>query len=187
MHDTLKQEWASLCRYSGLYARQEPYDAYHVVNPDNNRRPDIEIRGLQERGLYADVTLTSPVCSTLTANNCRIPLRSAAAREREKCHIYQQISEEAGYDFAPIVIESYGAWGVSATRLFEKLISHASETKGIAKGVLATYWRRRLAVALHKSVAKIIIKKVSRSNAGPFRDESNWELVPQEQAYVQHV
>ena len=49
MHDSQKQEWASLCRFGQLYVRQEPTDVYRGVDADNNRRPDLEIKGLRER------------------------------------------------------------------------------------------------------------------------------------------
>jgi hypothetical protein len=185
MHDRMKQELASLCRYAQLNVRQEPTDVYRVVDENNGMRPDLEVLGF-ERGIYGDVSITEPVSSSLTNNNCVVPLRAARIREAQKIVTYSNLTIQTGYSFFPLVCETYGAWGVQLIQFFDMVIKHASESRGIRRDVLAVYWRRRLAVCLHKAIAANILNKVGRSKAGPFRDESNYQLVPAEQLYARH-
>ena len=173
-----------VCRYAEVYVRQEPTDVYRDVDTDNGRRPDLEIRGLLERGIYGDVSITEPVTSSLTLNQAKNPLRAAKAVEQKKNHGYALISQNAGYHFYPLVLETYGSWGPRLKDFFDLAINHASEARGIRKDVLAIYWRRRLMVSFHKTIAQAILRKVGKSKGGVFRDESNYELVPAEQIYA---
>ena len=121
----------------------------------------------------------------MTINNATAPLRAAKVRENQKNAMYLERSRRAGYGFVPIVCESYGAWGSLFVEFFKKVMKHAAEARGIKEDIIATYWKRRIAVALHKAIAFNILSKVRRSKAGPFRDESNYELVVQDQGYFQ--
>jgi hypothetical protein len=162
----------------------EPTQLYRGIDPDNGKKPDLEIRGLSERPILADFSLTEPICSSLTNNNSKIVRRSAKAAEAKKDHKYLLPSLQAGYDFCPLIAETYGGMGARAIKLFDAIIAHASEARGVRKDVLAIYWRRRLAVSLHKAIAQNILGKIGRHKAGPYRDESNYELVVQEQVYA---
>ena len=184
IHDGFKQELASLCRYAEVYVRQEPTDVYRGVDADNGRRPDLEVRGLLERGIYGDVSITEPVTPSLTINQAKKPLRAATIVEQKKTRGYAAISQQAGYHFYPLVLETYGSWGPRLKEFFDITINHASEARGIRKDILAIYWRRRLMVSFHKSIAQAILRKVGKSKGGAFRDESNYELVPSEQLYA---
>ena len=82
------------------------------------------------------------------------------------------------------MLETYGSWGPRLKDFFDVVINHASEARGIRKDILAVYWRRRLMVSFHKSIAQAILRKVGKSKGGAFRDESNNELVPAEQSYA---
>jgi len=184
IHDGFKQELASLCRYAEVYVRQEPRDVYRGVDADNGRRPDLEVRGLLERGIYGDVSITEPVTPGLSINQSLKHLRAATTVEQKKSRGYAAISQQAGYHFFPLVLETYGSWGPRLKEFFDIAINHASEARGIRKDILAVYWRRRLMVSFHKSIAQAILRKVGKSKGGAFRDESNYELVPAEQVYA---
>jgi hypothetical protein len=137
IHDGFKQELASFCKYAQIYVRQEPNDVYRGIDADNNRRPDLEVKGLLERGIYGDVSITEPVTPTLTINEAKKPLRAAKATEQKKNHRYAAISQEAGYHFYPLVLETYGSWGPRLKDFFDVVINHASEARGIRKDILA--------------------------------------------------
>jgi hypothetical protein len=184
IHSRMNQELAAMVRFSQLYCRQEPYEVYRVNDPENGKRPDLEIRGLGETLLYTDVSITEPVNSSLTLVNSTQVCRSAKVRERHKVSNYEAVSVQAGAKFYPLVFETYGAWGPGMVEFFDVIISHASEARGVRKDILATYWRRRIAVTLHKAIASEILQRIGRCRAGVFRDESNYELVIQEQSYV---
>jgi hypothetical protein len=184
IHDGIKQQIAAMCRYAQLSVRQEPADLFRSIDAENNKKPDLEIRGLLERGIFGDVAITEPCNASVTANNARIPLRAAKAKEAQKKNKYRALTLETGNIFVPMICETQGAWGKELVEFFDIVIAHASEARGIRKDILANYWRRRIAVALHKAIAQSILAKVGRSRAGPFRDESNYELVPYEQSYV---
>jgi hypothetical protein len=159
MHDRVKQEIAAMCRYAQVSVRQEPTDLYRVVDPDNGMRPDLEIRGLLERGIFADIAITEPICSSLTMANAQVPLRVAKIKEQQKNQTYLQLTRDTGNIFVPLVCETYGAWGPSLVDFFDKVIKHASESRGIPKEALSIYWRRRIAVTLHKAITHNIFTK----------------------------
>jgi hypothetical protein len=184
IHDGFKQELASLCKYAQVYVRQEPNDVYRGIDADNGRRPDLEIRGLLERGIYGDVSITEPITPRLTINQAKNPLQAAKTVEQKKIRNYADISQQAGYEFFPLVLETYGSWGPRLKDFFDTVVNHASEARGIRKDILAVYWRRRLMVSFHKTVAQAILRKVGKNKGGAFRDESNYELVPAEQSYA---
>jgi len=120
IHDGFKQELASLCKYAQVYVRQEPNDVYRGIDADNGRRPDLEIRGLLERGIYGDVSITEPITPRLTINQAKNPLQAAKTVEQKKIRNYADISQQAGYEFFPLVLETYGSWGPRLKNFFDK-------------------------------------------------------------------
>ena len=80
-------------------------------------------------------------------------------------------------------IKTYGLWGKSFQDFFAATMKHAEENRGIPGAAISMYWRRRISVTLHKTMAKGILSRAGRLNSGPFRDESSWEGVMESQSY----
>ena len=142
--------------------------------------------GLLERGVFGDVRIAEPCCAKVTHPQAANPGRAARAGELEKRRLYQTASEQLGYVFYPLIFETYGRWGDSMLEVFNLLVKRAAEYKGIALGAMATYWRRRLAVTLQKMIARCILARMGRLNSSPFRDESSWVGLVEEQGYARH-
>ena len=85
---------------NGLYARIEPYNMFRIQDPDDNRRPDIEIRGLPTN-LLVDVTVVSPLDSNLTLAQAKVQGRAAFNAGTRKKVYYQVPVTAAGYTFLP--------------------------------------------------------------------------------------
>ena len=88
-----------------------------------------------------------------------------------------------GQIFLPFVFETYGLWGKDFQDFFAATMRQAEEFRGIPKASISMYWRRRISVTLHKSMAEGILARAGRLNSGPFRDESSWERVMEAQSY----
>ena len=185
-HNMMVQTFASLCRSAGLYTKVEVKDAFRSVAPLNGGRPDIEFHGLLETGVFGDVRISEPCSASLSIAQAIVPGRVAQAADLEKRRIYEALSTQLGFTFYPLIFETYGRWGDSMQTIFSLLVKHASEFKGIPLGVIATYWRRRLAITLQKMIARCILARVGRLNSSPFRDESSWFGLIEEQAYARY-
>ena len=185
-HNMMVQTIASLCRSAGLYTKVEVRDAFRSTAPANGGRPDIEFHGLLEAGVFGDVRISEPCTANLTYVHANVPGRAAKAADIEKRRLYEELSLQLGYSFYPLVFETYGRWGESMQNIFTLLVKHASELKGIPLGAMATYWRRRLSITLQKMVARCILARVGRLNSSPFRDESSWFGLIEEQGYARY-
>ena len=83
----------------------------------------------------------------------------------------------------PFVFETYGLCGKHFQDLFASNIKQAEEYRGIPGAAISMYWRRRISVTLHKTMAEGILARAGRLTTGPFRDESSWEGVMESQSY----
>ena len=82
-----------------------------------------------------------------------------------------------------VVFETYGLWGKGFQDFFTATMRPAEEYRGVPGATINTYWRRRISVTLHKTMAEGILARAGRLNSGPFRDESSWEGVMESQSY----
>ena len=92
-------------------------------------------------------------------------------------------ASQGGRVFLPFVFETYGLWGKSFQDFFAATMKHAEEYRGIPGAAISMYWRRRISVTLHKTMAEGILARAGRLNSGAFRDESSWEGVMESQSY----
>ena len=182
-HDTSVRETVSMIKYCGLYARHEISNAFRQVDPNDNKRPDIEIRGL-DMNYFADVEITDPTCNGLTIANSQIELRGAKLGEANKRRKFYDLSVATNRRFLPIIVEVFGSWGPALTQFFDTIMSHGESYRSIDKGTLINYWRRRLAVSQQRAMASTILARLGRINSLPHHDESNWQNVVMEQSYA---
>ena len=84
----VKQKIVAFCRSNGLHTRAEPTNIFRIQDPDDNKRPDIEIRGLPTN-LLLDVTVVSPLYSDLSIPQSRIQGRAAARAVITKNNKYE--------------------------------------------------------------------------------------------------
>jgi hypothetical protein len=161
----------------------EQSNAFRTVNPDNNKRPDISILGL-DRDFFGDVMVTDSIQKRTNVNNAGTPGHAAAMAETLKKRKYEKDSLAAGMLFLPIIFESYGRWGVSFHAFFNQLMKYGSAYRDMDVGEFTNYWRRRISVTLHKATAAAILSKIGKRQSSPNSDESNWTGNIQGQSYV---
>ena len=133
----MKLEIAAFCRGNGLYARVEPSNMFRIDDPDDNRRPDIEIRGLPTN-LLGDATVVSPIHSDLTEAQSKILGRSAAQAVIRKNNKYNDAVTTAGFTFVPMAFENLGLWSKEFKSFFH--LDH------IKPAILKCYWMLRISL-----------------------------------------
>jgi hypothetical protein len=174
IHNTMVQEIASFCRSNGLSARIEPTHVFNADEESENKRPDLEIRGLSEIPLLADVGICTTTHENLSYNQARIMGRSADNYASIKSNKYEHLAEAAGFSFSPFIFENRGLWQKDFLLFFHKVIEHGSKVNNIPFIISKVYWRRRISSTLHKIVAKCIISKTKRAYSPSYHDESNY-------------
>ena len=171
-HDAVKQEIAAFCRSNGLHVRVEPTNMFRINDPTDNRRPDIEIRGLQTN-LLVDVTVVSPFESSLTLSQSKVQGRAAAKAVIVKKNKYETSVTSIGYQFIPFAFENRGLWSKELKDFFNLVIKHGSQNNSIKPAILKSYWMRRISLTLLKYSARSVISRLSRSQSPNYYDESN--------------
>ena len=66
----------SCAKACGLYSNTERTNFFRSVSTDNGKRPDLEIRGLDQAYL-GDVMITDPISTHLNASNAAVIGRAA--------------------------------------------------------------------------------------------------------------
>jgi hypothetical protein len=183
VHNTMVQTIAAFCRSNGLHVRIETPNLFRSINVVNNTRPDLEIRGLEDIPILADVGVTFPITDKLSVARALVPGRAAAKYASSKIAKYKDSSTALNCSFIPFIFESRGHWDPAFSRFFKAVITHGSLVNNIPENALRIYWRRRLSMTLHKYVARCIIQKTKRLHAPSFHDESNWMGNVREQAF----
>jgi len=180
----MNYEVAAMCKSAGLLVTIEPANAFIGLDAENRKRPDLRVQGLLEQPIYTDIQITEPCSSNLTLNRAGQSRFSAKEAERVKEQRYAADAAAAGHQFFPLIIETYVAFGPKFEEFFGLVMKHAAEYLQINVEYLSIYWRRRLSASLHKAIASSIVQKLGRQYSAPFRDESGFELLQQEQAYA---
>ena len=94
----------AFCRGHGLYAPIKPSNMFRIDDPDDNRRPDIEIRGLPTKLLEND-TIGSPLHSKLKIAQSEVRRRTTARAVIRKNNKYHSTVKAAEHNFVPMAFE----------------------------------------------------------------------------------
>ena len=182
-HDSMAICIRDMAKAAGAYAKFENPDQFRAVDTDNGTRPDLLFVGIQEQRILGDVLITEPCCKTLTRQQANTQGWAAKRGEDSKVTKYGGPASQGGHVFLPFVFETYGLWGKGFQDFFTATMRQAEEYRGVPRAAISTYWRRRISVTLHKTMAEGILARAGRLNSGPFRDESSWEGVMESQSY----
>ena len=68
-------------------------------------------------------------------------------------------SKSSGQVFLPFVFETYGLWGKHFQDFFTSTMKQVEEYRGIPGAAISMYWRRRISVTLHKTMAEGILAR----------------------------
>ena len=117
-HDAMVHELDEILRYCGKWTRREERGVFQLINPNDNKRPDISIinpSGTTTSKLLLDVAVTCPISgaqggihSTITHQQAIQPGRMAASMYNVKQRKYQQVVQQCRFSFKPIIFESTG-------------------------------------------------------------------------------
>ena len=149
------------------YAKFENPDQFRAVESGNRARPDLLFTGIQEWQILGDVLNTKPRCKTLTRLQTGTQVWAAKRVEVSKMSRYGAPASQGGQVFLPFVFETYGIWGKHFRDFFALTMTQAEECRGIPGAAISMYWRRRISVTLHKTMAEGILARAGRQNSRP--------------------
>ena len=140
--------WAPVAEKSGLL-------------PNGSFRPvDVFIPSFQNgKGTAIDVTITHPLQPLYLPNSVEKWGVAAEAAEAAKNVMYKDECDRSGVVFNPFAVESMGGLGQGAIQFTNNLCHRLSGRRGELRSVTMGYIRQKLSVALHRSVARSILKR----------------------------
>ena len=172
-HNSLVVILEKLCCSAGIKTRREPPHCF--INSDSDKRPDIRLvkpnlNGTITRDILLDVSVTFPATASIITKEKTATKTGAAAlaREKHKRYVYNEKAEENNFEFAPVVLETYGRWGKEFSDLFDQLVKHAWERSGksIPHAVLKDYWKKRISMDLQINNAKVFLERTTTLMTG---------------------
>lgn len=117
-HRYLEIQWGAFLSDCGYSVTLEDGSPLRSINSKDNRRLDL-IASIGNIQLSIDVTIASlPKDSSKVV----VPGKTASDRERIKYSKYSDAVQQAGGRFIPVVLESHGAFGAQARKLFSEAI-----------------------------------------------------------------
>ena len=137
--------------------------------PSRGDRPaDIFIPSFtQGHDTALDVTVVSPLQTSLVSQAAREPGVALQTRHTDKLRKHQQSCHQMGLVFTPLVCSTFGAWHEKAVEVF-KLLSHAvSNFEGSDSGDVAKSFFARLSVKLWQGNAALINSRHPVNNIPP--------------------
>ena len=140
--------WAPVVEKSGLLT-------------NGSMRPgDVFIPSYQQgKGTAIDVTIVHPLQPSYILNSVERWGCAAEAAEAAKKEKYQTECENAGVIFSPFAIESLGGMGEGAIRFTNALCQRLAGRRDESRANTMCYIRQRLSVALHRAVARSVLKR----------------------------
>jgi hypothetical protein len=180
IHDAMVLELESLIKYSGLAVAHEEKHKFQTHLVDSNNRTDTTIKrsevldlGKPFNEVIIDHSITCPLEGAVSGN-IKVPKSkklaltvgdAAEARYQSKFKHYKTLIENAkdprdpnpiSYFILPFVFETTGLLHRKCLDFLETLANHCEMTKKIPGISLLTFFKRRLACCLAKSLAHVI-------------------------------
>jgi hypothetical protein len=103
--------------------------------------------------VVGDVSVTHPAVDTYVVAAARAPGAPAARWDREKRRKYDTYGNAQDYDFAALIVETYGRLGRPAMAMLNALADAAAANGGVSKATFVRGALRELAVALGRGNA----------------------------------
>jgi hypothetical protein len=168
-HDALKLALAELARSCGYLVEVEPNFPAHVTTSIDARtgeqvhsvshtlaRGDLLLLRNNTRELI-DVTVKRPTCLTELRHSGAfgphmVPLATAARAEAAKHKLYDAECAKHGWKLIPFALESYGAAGLEARSLLQRMSAHSLER---SPEEFLLHAERVLSVALQSGNARV--------------------------------
>ena len=168
-HNAIVKEFCALSACAGIGVRDKFLNVLAVS--DSHKRPDIKFIGPKfnkfnnsTRDVLGDVNITHPCNLSSIGDSSRKALAAAKKGASNKNYKYVDLCQKAGFDFVPLIFETFGAIHQDAFDVIVELATKHSMFSRIPKGVCIQYWFARFSVALQVHNARMFISKVARIN-----------------------
>ena len=168
-HDAVAADIKSLCNHAGLQFTDPKLGELRTVDNDDNKAADGCIRGLHDKPLFVDVTISNPTGPSYldhrgNGNSWSVRHFAIKLREKVKNDKYLERCRQINSEFVPLAFEVYGAASENVNSFIKSVVSKAAERNGIPYHVLLNYWRKRISCTLQSYNAWIINQAYLQSN-----------------------
>ena len=137
------------------------------VDKSNTRPADILVSNWDGSVSAAfDISVTSPLNSSLVVESCMSSGVAARATEKRK-HLQNDAKcKQLGWRCIPLVVETYGAWGAEAIEVFSTVASRlAIRTNSTKPRALATLYGRLSLILVRANAGAIVMRSYLPSSA----------------------
>jgi hypothetical protein len=115
------------------------------------------------RKTCVDVTVVSPIKAHMPVNF--VAGKDAKSAENEKFRKHEDACREAGYEFIPFAVDTFGGLAPEALKLLKLIASNLEIIKNCSRNVALNIVFRRISFAIHLGVARQL---VDRMESGSF-------------------
>lgn len=151
-HNIIRDILGYLCQQAGWAPQMEKK---YLLRGCGDKPADIFLPSLRAgRGLAIDVTVSNPLRYSAAEGLSAAEL--AAEQKRQK---YRERCAAEGIDFIAFSIESFGCLNEDGEKFLSDLCKRLAAKQGISLGVMMSEVRRKLSLALVRSVATSVLKR----------------------------
>ena len=152
-HKRLQNEFVRMLNSLGLSWDADENGANPRVFLPSGNKVDVIISGLGEGG--RPLALDFRVCYPLQNNAVR---GTFDAQEREKNEKYKMECDDAGWDFEPFVVDTFGGFGPAARSVFQRMVKHAAQIydrhhwrHSWSASSFSTHWLQRISLVIARA------------------------------------
>ena len=157
-HNVIRDLLADICTEASISPGSIVTEKKHLLDDSGARPADVFIPAWNEgRGLCLDITVSSPLQSVYSSN---YTLGIAAIKAAEnKDRKYKDKCTSKGIDFMPFSIESFGVMDERAEAFLNKVVTRLATRSELNFSIVKADVFRRVSIALHRSVARSVLKR----------------------------
>jgi len=163
LHDAVKRELNTMLKSGGQLSIVEQRNAFHIIDPDDHRRPDITIISENQSVTHTDISVTCPIPLTQTNSLSRLealtPSRAANSAKQRKNKLYEPTSNACGATFKPLIFELTGRPHEDV----EAIVKQHSEIQAMELhtrwDVIYRYWMSRIATTFQYYLTSAILHR----------------------------
>lgn len=143
----MRDEWCKILKEAGISACTEPLGI--LVGEANQKPADVYAPLFEDGHAYAfDLGVTHPQGQSVLRSASMTALHAADAYALKKRNKYEVQCRVRGIVFEPLIVETFGAWTVSANKIFKRVGGFLAIKLNIPKSVAIHRIKQRLAVKL---------------------------------------
>jgi hypothetical protein len=169
LHNAIMHELNTMMKCAGAHTALEERGAFHAIDPDDHRRPDITIF-VDNKVIRTDVSITSPVPlsdeKSLSLKDALTPDRASNAAKLHKDASYKNDVLAIGSRFEALIFETTGRPHALVEKIVMDMCEKAAHALKTRWDVIYRYWMCRIATTFQYHVANGILlrtRKISRN------------------------